>query len=435
MNTTTADFNAQLGTDGGLDVSQMADLMMLALDQTFIGIVITDADLDNGPRIIWANRRFREMTGYSLRELQGASPNMLQGPLTSPTVLRELGETLRRGEVFEGETVNYRKDGSAYDVEWTISPVIDENGEAAWFVSFQRETTQQRLDRRQRLLQSTALEQTADSVLITDPEGIIQYVNNAFEVHTGYSRDEALGARPNLVRSGHHDEAFYRDLWTTIKEGRAFRATFTNRKKDGELYYEEKTITPVHGEDGAIISFVSTGKDVTERVEMEQQLERLAVTDSLTGLPNRLRFEQLLESEVERSERYGNPLALIMLDIDHFKSINDIHGHDVGDEILCAFADEVGGHIRQSDALARWGGEEFMLLAPETDHADALALAEKVRQRLEAKTFRIDEPVTASFGVAVLHPGEKPKQLVKRADMALYRAKELGRNKVVSAED
>ncbi len=435
MNTTTADINAQLGTDGGLDISHMADLMMLALDQTFIGIVITDADLDNGPRIIWANRRFREMTGYSLRELQGASPNMLQGPLTSPTVLRELGETLRRGEVFEGETVNYRKDGSAYDVEWTISPVIDENGEAAWFVSFQRETTQQRLDRRQRLLQSTALEQTADSVLITDPEGIIQYVNNAFEVHTGYSRDEALGARPNLVRSGHHDEAFYRDLWTTIKEGRAFRATFTNRKKDGELYYEEKTITPVHGEDGAIISFVSTGKDVTERVEMEQQLERLAVTDSLTGLPNRLRFEQLLESEVERSERYGNPLALIMLDIDHFKSINDIHGHDVGDEILCAFADEVGGHIRQSDALARWGGEEFMLLAPETDHADALALAEKVRQRLEAKTFRIDEPVTASFGVAVLHPGEKPKQLVKRADMALYRAKELGRNQVVSAED
>ncbi|MFO8155760.1 MAG: sensor domain-containing diguanylate cyclase [Pseudomonadota bacterium] len=412
----------------------MADLMMLALDQTFIGIVITDADLDNGPRIIWANQRFREMTGYALGELQRATPRILQGPLTNRDLLRDLSDTLRRGEVFEGETVNYRKDGSAYNVEWTISPVLDANDEPAWFVSFQRETTNEWRERQQRRLQSTALEQTADSVLITDPEGIIQYVNNAFEVHTGYSREEALGARPNLVRSGCHDEAFYRELWATIKEGRAFRATFTNRKKNGELYYEEKSITPVHGDDGAIISFVSTGKDVTERVEMEKQLERLAVTDSLTGLPNRLRFEQLLESEVERSGRYGHPLALIMLDIDHFKSINDIHGHDAGDDILCAFADEVSAHIRQSDTLARWGGEEFMLLAPETDYADALALAEKIRQRLEEKTFSIDEPVTASFGVAVLHPDEKPKQLVKRADLALYRAKEQGRNRVVSAK-
>ncbi|WP_240308084.1 sensor domain-containing diguanylate cyclase [Thiohalospira halophila] len=426
----------ELDPDHPLHDREMAGLLTVALEQTFLGVVITDAELQApGPRILWANRRLLEMTGYTMAELRGSSPRILQGPETEPAVIQELRRALAAGESFQGETVNYRKDGIPYTVEWTISPVhTDDSGKPAYYVSFQNETTEKWQERRQRQQLSTALEQTADSVMITEPDGTIRYVNRAFENYTGYGRDEAIGRQPSLMKSGEHDAEFYRELWETIQAGQPFRATFTNRKRNGELFFEETTITPVQDETGRIRAYVSSGKDVTERVEMERQLREMAVTDPLTGLANRLRFEQTLEAELERSLRYDNPLSLVMFDIDHFKAVNDTHGHEAGDDVLRTLADCVNNQLRRSDALARWGGEEFLVLAPQVGAAEAAALAEKLRAAVAAQDFGLSDPVTASFGVAERAPGDTPKRLIRRADDALYAAKETGRNRVEVAD-
>jgi diguanylate cyclase (GGDEF)-like protein/PAS domain S-box-containing protein len=420
----------ELEPDHPLNDQELAGLLSVSLAQSFLGVIITGPVLEE-PVILWANERFREMTGYSMEELRGATPRLFQGPETDPAVLARLHKALSAGEPFQGETVNYRKDGTPYSVEWTISPVYtDDSGEPAYYVSFQKETTDQWRERQQRQQLSTALEQTADSVMITDADGTIRYVNHAFEVYTGYSRDEAIGRLPSLVKSGEHDPDFYRRLWSTIRAGDSFRDTFINRKRNGELYYEEKTITPLQDETGRVHAFISTGKDVTEREEMERQLREMAVTDPLTGLANRLHFEQALEDEMERSRRYASPLSLVMFDIDHFKAVNDTHGHEAGDDVLKGIATLAGERLRRSDRLARWGGEEFLILAPGVEARETAALAEKLRAAVADHDFGLGDPVTASFGVAELMREDSPKHLIRRADDALYAAKENGRNRV-----
>lgn len=178
-------------------------------------------------------------------------------------------------------------------------------------------------------------------------------------------------------------------------------------------------------------------REINRRQDTEQQLltsnatlERLANTDRLTGLWNRLKFEEVAQQEVGRAERYGYPLSLVFFDIDHFKEINDRHGHEVGDQVLCRLADRVREHLRDSDSLCRWGGEEFLILMPHTDRQQARQLAEKLRELISSSTLLERQPISASFGIAQLQPGELLRDLVRHADTALYRAKQLGRNRV-----
>lgn len=180
-------------------------------------------------------------------------------------------------------------------------------------------------------------------------------------------------------------------------------------------------------------------REINHRQNTEQQLlasnctlERLANTDRLTGLWNRLKFEEVAHQEVSRAERYAYPLALVFFDLDHFKDINDQHGHEVGDQVLCRLAQLVSSHLRESDSLCRWGGEEFLILMPHTDKQQAEQLAEKLRELVARTTLLDQQPISASFGIAQLAPGELLRDLVRNADAALYRAKQLGRNRVES---
>jgi len=412
---------------------QRLRLLEAALEQSYNAVVITTADLERpGPEIVYANRAFEEMTGYRRDELQGATPRLLQGPETSGRTIARMRRALAAGEPFEGNTVNYRKDGTPYHVEWSISPVRDDEGRVTHFVSVQRDITEELHNKQDRDLLSSALEESADQVLITDTDGHIVYVNPAFEEHTGYSSREVLGRNPRILKSGRHSREFYQRLWETLREGHTFRDTFTDRDKDGRLFYIEQAIRPVRDNRGRIIRYVSTGKDITERVEMEQELKRLATTDKLTGLMNRLKFEEILEGERERCRRYDRPLSLVMFDIDHFKGINDTFGHDVGDEVLARIAELVRRNLRDSDQVARWGGEEFMLLAPETELDGARRIAEKLRFAIASHVFPGVGHVTSSFGVTELQGDESVKRLIKRTDNHLYDAKEIGRDCVVA---
>ena len=280
---------------------------------------------------------------------------------------------------------------------------------------------------------SSAIQQTADSVVITDSEGIIEYVNPAFERLTGYPRAEAIGNRPSLVKSGQHSEAFYKRLWHTIRNGHVFTSVFVNQTKDGKLYYEDKTITPLRDARGHITHFVSMGKDVTERMKTEQHLNHLAHHDALTDLPNRTLFIDRFNQALGRATRYDLQVAVLFLDLDCFKRINDTLGHDAGDLLLQAVARRLAGHIRSVDSLARFGGDEFAVLMEDIAGEAAMpAIAQDILDAL-MEPFSIDGSeiqITTSIGIS-LYPedGCDPPTLLKNADTAMYRAKAQGKNK------
>ncbi|RRQ24052.1 sensor domain-containing diguanylate cyclase [Guyparkeria sp. SCN-R1] len=407
-------------------------LLQAAVEQSFDAVVITTAELDRpGPEIVYANPAFLSMTGYPLEEILGETPRLLQGEATNRPMLGRLRTALAAGERFSARTVNYRKDGTAYDVEWSISPVRDDAGTVTHFVSVQRDISVETREHERRQMLVYALDASSDSVVITDRDNNILDVNRAFEEHTGYSRDEVRGKNPRMLQSGMHDRSFYQRLWDTLDRGDVFRDTFIDKQKNGQLLHMEETITPVRDEHGELTGYVSVGKDITDRVRTENELKRLATTDMLTGLINRMHFEKILAHEHDRVQRYGHPAALIMIDLDRFKQINDQFGHPCGDAVLTRFARLVSDHIRTTDSFARWGGEEFMLITPDTDEHAATLLADKLRCRVHDTEFPEIGRVTASFGVVALEPDSTPEQSVQVADQRLYLAKQQGRDRVV----
>ena len=271
------------------------------------------------------------------------------------------------------------------------------------------------------------VEQTSDLVFITDPDGRIEYTNPAFSETTGYPRTEAVGKTPTLINSGQHPPAFYEGLWFAIKQGRQFRDLFINRRRDGSLFYEEKTISPLMDDAGLISSFVSTGKDITD-----SKVIRLAFHDELTGLVNRVLFMDRLQHALTHATRGDRQLAVLFMDLDRFKAINDSLGHHAGDEILKEFARRISALSRKSDTLGRLGGDEFALLLSDIDGiADAEQVAIKIIAAMGQEWLAEDEVVElgVSIGIA-LYPtndvdGEK---LIFLADKAMYDAKRRGRN-------
>ncbi|MFA9460674.1 sensor domain-containing diguanylate cyclase [Thiohalorhabdus sp. Cl-TMA] len=416
-----------------MDNNRRTQLLEAAVEQSFNPVVITTAQLElPGPQILYVNTAFTRMTGYTTEEVYGRTPRILQGPETDHSVIQRLRDRLWNGQSFQGTTINYRKDGSSYWVEWNISPIRDEAGEIRNFVSVQRDITDQVMAERERRLLATALDANADNVLITDRSGAITYVNQAFVRQTGYPLKDIRGQQPSILKSGEHGPEFYRRLWETIQDGGTFQATFTDRSRDGTRFHMEQTITPVRDERGEVTHYVATGKDITERVKMEQALEEMATTDLLTGLPNRSHGEQLLDRQWNRTERYAEAFSVIMADVDHFKAVNDRHGHDAGDRILSWVAGALRSQLRDSDTAIRWGGEEFLILAPHTGLEGAEELAERMRTAVAGHEDPEVGSVTLSLGVATLREGDTKKRLIKRADSALYAAKEAGRNRVSS---
>jgi diguanylate cyclase (GGDEF)-like protein/PAS domain S-box-containing protein len=266
--------------------------------------------------------------------------------------------------------------------------------------------------------------------MITDKTGIITYANKAFFDETGYTKEDVLGNTPRVLKSGKYDDAFYKKLWGTILRGDIYKDTLINKKKNGDIFYEKKTISPLKDDQNNLIGFVSSGKDVTLETMMHQEMEHLASIDKLTGIYNRHKFEELFSLEAERTRRFSSPLSLILLDIDHFKSVNDTYGHDIGDDVLKHFSSIIKSNIRQIDIFARWGGEEFLVLSPGTNLTEVGVFAEKLRLAIEKASFPTVNNVTVSVGLSEFEEGDTFSNLFKRADKALYFAKNNGRNQV-----
>ncbi len=264
----------------------------------------------------------------------------------------------------------------------------------------------------------------------TDKEGLISYINDAFCRISGYAPGELLGKAHDAFLDPEMRQGLLTELRQTILSRGIWKGTLEYRTKNQQHYFADVTIVPLLDLDGNILEFIYVGHDITTLLELSKRLKELSCTDALTRIYNRMAFNDMLQTELNRAQRYKTEMSLIMFDIDHFKRINDTHGHLTGDDVLKAMVALVLREIRNVDIFARWGGEEFMILAPETSPTASHELAERLCAAIAGHPFPLVGRVTASFGVAPLRAGDDGDTLLKRADDALYRAKESGRNRV-----
>ena len=279
---------------------------------------------------------------------------------------------------------------------------------------------------------SSAIEQTDDLVVIADKDGLVEYVNPSFEKTTGYMLEEIVGKKSNFMQSPMHDEQFNKNLWETINAGKSYNDVFINCRKDGGVYYEEKTITPLFDDKGEIQNFVATGKDITERIKVQDRLQYLATHDILTGLPNRVMLRDRIIHSIDQVDRQDKKVAILFLDLDRFKMINDSLGHTTGDNLLKMVSRKLSKCIRKSDSIARFGGDEFTIVMENITNIDHVTdVAYKINKALSTP-MTVDgyEIMTGtSIGITVYpDDGGNVDDLLKNADTAMYRAKANGGN-------
>ena len=409
-------------------------LFQAAFDQSYNSVVITDAGNNfEGPRIIYANPAFQKMTGYTMNELVGKSPKILQGPLTDQRVIDEMRVCIKTGTHFEGSTINYNKNGAPYNVEWSISPIKDNVGIIQYYISVQKNITSYIKAQNERNLLAKALNDSPDCVIITDVENKIVFVNTGFESLTGYLENEVIGSHPSVLWSEISPEQIIEPELRLSNSLLHFQTQSPNRRKDGTLFYVDQSVAHIHDDSSNISHYVSFSKDSTDRLLNEHTLKDLASKDPLTGLLNRRAGEQLLIQYDDYRKYHGKPVCLIMLDIDNFKKINDTFGHGVGDEVLKIISNTLLNEARYSDNVIRWGGEEFLIIVPDATLKETSVLTERIRKSIYDQVITEVGKVTASFGIAELLSSETTASLINRADKALYKAKLSGKNCVRTA--
>lgn len=279
---------------------------------------------------------------------------------------------------------------------------------------------------------STMLDQMADSVIVTDRHGVVEYVNPAFEKCTGYTRDEVLGSRRWLFRSDAIDPKHYEWMWKTISAGHIFSDLLVGRRKDGSLFYEDHTITPVKDERGNIAHFIATGKDVTLRMQSLGRIQYPASKDALTELPNRALFTDRLNHALARCKDDGGVIGVLLIDVDRFKTINETLSKDVGDQALRALSERLSRCVRDSDTVARIGGDEFAVILERLPTVDFIAPVVRKILNVLARPFELGGrsfQMTTSIGISLFpNDGDDSATLMKNADVALYRAREQGQH-------
>lgn len=271
--------------------------------------------------------------------------------------------------------------------------------------------------------------------MVCDAAQRIIEVNPAFTRITGYTATEVLGRKPSLLSSGRRSREQYPAMWQALNQHGHWQGEFWNRHKDGSLYAAASTINALRDADGQVTHYVSVFSDITERKHQQEQLERLAHFDPLTGLPNRALLADRLQQGLARAQRARQGLAVCFMDLDGFKAVNDARGHDAGDDLLAEVARRLQGGIRAGDTAARLGGDEFVLLLGGLHHPRECE--DTARRVLHAVALPIEVEghtvhVSASMGISVFpRDGSDAEQLLRQADQAMYQAKQHGRNRYV----
>ncbi len=279
---------------------------------------------------------------------------------------------------------------------------------------------------------SVAVEQSPSVIVITDLHAQIEYVNEAFTLVTGYTFEEVKGKNPRLLKSGQTPLETYKQMWESLTAGKTWRGELINRRKNGEHYWEYAVIAPIYDVEGKVTHYVAVKEDITARKVAEAKLEQLVVTDPLTGLLNRRGFFQEAEKIYARSQHTPYELAALMIDIDHFKDVNDRYGHQAGDIVLCEVAARIRDNLRPTDLVARYGGEEFVALLPRTSLEILLPITDRLNAAIRQTPIKFNDInifVTISIGASVLTAESTSlDELLSQADQAVYQAKQRGRD-------
>ena len=428
---------------------RLFDIVPLARDAVLEGLPDVVLVLDSDDRVADLNKAAAGLLGASRASLVGRRAEEALGCL--PALADCVAET------HDGQRTVEMPGTPPRWIEVAVSPLHDRLGGRTGRVVVARDVSGRHQAGEQIRLLSAAIGSAASAVSISDPKGVCLWVNPAFTRITGYAPEEIVGQPLSRLKSGAHDEAFYASLWATILAGEAWHGEIVNRHRDGHLYTEEQTISPVRDEAGVITHFVAVKQDVSERRGMEEglrtanetlkaqlaEIEALqaklrdqALRDPLTGVFNRRFLAETLARETARARRDSRAYAVVILDLDHFKRVNDTHGHEAGDRVLVAAAELLRSHTREGDLVCRYGGEEFVVLMPGSSAVSAARRAELWRAALEMQRFRFkggDVTVTLSAGAACFpDDGVDGEAILRAADEALYRAKADGRNRVMT---
>ncbi|HEY8907540.1 MAG TPA: diguanylate cyclase, partial [Rhodoferax sp.] len=324
---------------------------------------------------------------------------------------------------------------------------IDFNGAPA-VLTMMHDITERKKSEDKLRLAASVIQHTREGITITNVEGMILDVNDSFTRITGYSRDEVVGQNPRILHSGRHDTGFYVAMWRDLLASGHWSGEIWNKRKSGEIYPESITISAVNDAQGCVHQYVALFSDITARKQNETMLQQLAFVDSLTELPNRRLFNDRLGQAILSSKRRGRYGAVMALDLDNFKPLNDVHGHATGDLLLKEAARRMTACVREMDTVARVGGDEFVVILNELDvekaesFAQAKLVAEKIRAALAAPYLlqlkkdgqdesTVEHHCSASIGVVPFVNHQAAKEvLLEWADAAMYQAKKDGRNLV-----
>ncbi|MES2901939.1 MAG: diguanylate cyclase, partial [Pseudomonadota bacterium] len=397
------------------------------LDNVMFGVMFVRAR-----RVVSVNRRCEQLFGYSTGEMAN-EPTSIVFPSEEEFALAGQAQygALAGGKEFTEERLYKRRDGSLF---WclvsgcALDPGHAQEG-SIWVFA---DVTERRQAEEKLRLSATVLEHIADGVMVIDTDGKIVAINPAYTQITGFIERDALGRDAGLTRAARDDAGAKTDVWGDLVQSGFWRGELWKRRSNGELYLEGLTVSAVRDESGVITHYVGVFSDITKAKESQEKLDHMAHHDSLTTLPNRLLFHDRLQHALQRAQRDRQQLAILFIDLDRFKNVNDTLGHHVGDELLKQVASALTGRLREGDTLARLGGDEFIVLLENVDgQFGAGHVAEKLMAMFEQPFMVSDYElfVTGSVGISLYpHDALDLNMLIRNADVAMYQAKARGRN-------
>ncbi len=405
---------------------------------------------DNASDVIWTmdvsghftyvSPSVERLRGYSATEVMQQTLDQALTPDSAKIATAGLGIAIQAIHAkqpvvdFRAELEQPCKQGGTVWTEVSVTGIQNSLGEFVGLLGVTRDISERRRAELDLRIAAIAFE-SQDGMIVTDADRVMLRVNTAFTQITGYSAEEAIGKTSRILRSDRHDESFYTAMWETVETTGTWHGEVWHQRKNGDIYPERLTITAIKASDGRITHYVGTLRDITERKQLEDEVKKLAYYDPLTRLPNRRLFNDRLSQTLARAKRAQSRMALMFIDLDKFKPINDQHGHETGDWVLEAVARRIESCLRASDTVARVGGDEFLVLLPDiqTDE-DSLAVAEKICAALMLPLItpnQLSLQASASIGIAIYPDhANTERDLLHLGDLAMYRAKNKGGNAV-----
>lgn len=411
------------------DLIRQRELTDAILDTTAALILV----LDRAGRVVRFNRQCERTSGYRADEVMGKDLLSLLTPEEERDTVEHVFASLIRGDPLTRHQNRWRpRVGAPRMIRWDYTVLKNPDGELEFIVATGVDVTEAMAAEYKLQLAANVFYNIIEGVLVTAPDGTILSVNPACCALTGYSAEELIGRNPRQMKSDQHPAAFYSDMWRDICSNGSWTGEIWNRRKGGETFLCRQTITAIRDEYGVVQNYISVFSDITEMKQREECIRHQAYHDVLTDLPNRSLFMDRLGQALNKSRRDRQPMALMFIDLDHFKAVNDDFGHGVGDRLLVEAARRIVESVRDVDTVARLGGDEFtVILSDLAHHRDVLPLAERIRAHLSQPMSLMghDIQVSACIGIA-FHPddADTSDELIKKADQAMYQVKQAGGN-------